>query len=66
MCYRCKNCNNVVPHGLSMRKHTIYRKKVEQYGEGTRELREIAAELPVCEECAPKMLEGDFHNQFGQ
>jgi hypothetical protein len=37
-----------------MIKHTIFRTKTEQFGENTRTTKEIAAERPTCEECAPK------------
>jgi hypothetical protein len=66
MCYRCKNCNVIVKAGTPMRKYTYYRTKTEQYGEGTRELREISGEVPVCEECAPKMTTADFNHNFGK
>jgi hypothetical protein len=38
-----------------MRRHVIYREKVESMGDSSRTRKEIAKELPVCEECAPKL-----------
>jgi hypothetical protein len=38
-----------------MRRHVIYREKVESMGDSSRTRKEIAKELPVCEECATKL-----------
>jgi hypothetical protein len=38
-----------------MRRHTIYRENSEQVGERIWTRKEIAKELPVCDDCAPKM-----------
>lgn len=55
MSYRCSGCEKVVGPGVQMRRHVIYREKVESMGDSSRTRKEIAKELPVCEECAPKL-----------
>jgi DNA-directed RNA polymerase subunit RPC12/RpoP len=53
--YKCANCKKSVGPNVPMQKHVVYREKTEPYGEGTRTTREIAKEIPVCTECAPKV-----------
>lgn len=54
MGYKCSYCGKHVGPCKPMIKHTIYRTKTEQFGENARTTKEIAAERPSCEECAPK------------
>ena len=55
MSYRCSGCKKVVGPNKPMRRHTIYRERSEQVGERVWTRKEIAKELPVCDDCAPKM-----------
>lgn len=47
MCYRCSQCNEIVPHGHQRLVHHVHRV--------IRGRTEIAAELPVCQDCHFKL-----------
>jgi len=55
MSYKCSGCNKTVGPNVQMIRHIIYRDKTESFGDRTWTRKEIAKELPVCEECAPKL-----------
>lgn len=66
MSYKCAGCEKTVGPNVPMRRHTIFRVVTEPYGEGTRSFNQVAKELPVCEECAPKMFESEMERKFGK
>ena len=65
MSYKCSGCDKVVGPSVQMRRHTIYRDRVETFGDRTWTRKEIAKELPVCEECAPKLAAAVLALKFG-
>jgi len=60
MSYRCSGCKKVVGPGVPLRRHTVYREKTETAGDRTWTRKEISKELPVCDECAPKIAAAEL------
>lgn len=64
--YKCAGCQKSVGPNVPMQRHTIYRELTVPHGEGTRSFKQVAKELPVCAECAPKMFDADMTLKFGK
>lgn len=64
MSYKCSACQKTVGPRIQMRRHIVYRDKVETMGDRKWTRKEIAKELPVCEECAPKLAEAELALKF--
>ena len=56
MCYRCKVCDNIVPHGTPLLRHTTYRTDTNLFGGHPG--KQILQEFPVCGECKKDLDDG--------
>jgi hypothetical protein len=56
MCYRCKVCDIIVPHGTPLLRHTVYRAACSLFGNHPE--RQIEQEFPVCAECKQDIDDG--------
>ena len=52
MCYRCRICDDVVPHGTPLLRHTTYRIIANGFGNPQQQ---IAQEFPICTVCKDKL-----------
>lgn len=63
MCYRCKKCKGVVPPNHPMKKITNFR-MVRVSLDSERMRREIASEIPVCDECLQTHTTEELASKF--